>query len=44
MAPVVTLHTVGALAYGEFMSTVLAAWIHNEVGTVHVMNLEWALA
>ena len=40
----VTSHTVDALAYGTFLSTVFDEWVHNDVGMVHVMNFEWALA
>jgi uncharacterized protein len=40
----VTPHTVSALAYGDFLSAVFDEWVHNDVGTVHVMNFEWALA
>ena len=43
-SPAVTPHTVGALAYGEFLSAVFDEWVHHDVGTVHVMNFEWALA
>lgn len=42
--PAVTSHTVGALAYGKFLTSVFDEWVHNDVGTVHVMNFEWALA
>jgi len=40
----VTPHSVSALAYGEFMIAVFNEWIRSDVGTVHVMNFEWALA
>jgi uncharacterized protein len=40
----VTSHTVSALAYGEFLTAVFDEWVRNDVGTVHVMNFEWALA
>ncbi|MFM0220462.1 anaerobic sulfatase maturase [Paraburkholderia dipogonis] len=40
----VTSHTVSALAYGTFLSTVFDEWIRHDVGVVHVMNFEWALA
>ena len=42
--PPVTSHTVDALAYGEFLNTVFDQWVHHDVGTIHVMNFEWALA
>jgi len=40
----VTPHTVSALAYGEFLTTVFDEWVRHDVGTVYVMNFEWALA
>jgi serine-type anaerobic sulfatase-maturating enzyme len=40
----VTSHSVSALAYGEFLTAVFDEWIRSDVGTVHVMNFEWALA
>ncbi len=40
----VTSHSVSALAYGEFLMAVFDEWIRSDVGTVHVMNFEWALA
>jgi uncharacterized protein len=40
----VTSHTVSALAYGAFLSAVFDEWVRNDVGMVHVMNFEWALA
>ena len=42
--PPVTSHTVDARAYGEFLNTVFDQWVHHDVGTIHVMNFEWALA
>ena len=40
----VTSHSVSALAYGEFLTAVFDEWIRGDVGTVYVMNFEWALA
>jgi uncharacterized protein len=40
----VTPHTVSAQAYGDFLTTVFDEWVRNDVGSVHVMNFEWALA
>jgi uncharacterized protein len=37
-------HTVSAQAYGDFLTTVFDEWVRNDVGSVHVMNFEWALA
>ena len=42
--PPVTAHTVGREAYGDFLIAVFDEWVRNDVGTVHVMNFEWALA
>lgn len=39
-----TAHTVDALAYGEFLNTVFDECVHKDVGTIHVMNFESALA
>ena len=40
----VTSHSVSALAYGKFLTAVFDEWIRDDVGTVYVMNFEWALA
>ncbi|HEY1090669.1 MAG TPA: anaerobic sulfatase maturase [Burkholderiaceae bacterium] len=40
----VTPHTVGAEAYGDFLIAVFDEWVRADVGLVHVMNFEWALA
>lgn len=39
----VTPQTVDAVAYGNFLTTIFDAWIKKDVGTVYVMNFEWAL-
>jgi len=39
----VTSQSVAAEAYGSFLTTVFDEWVRNDVGTVHVMNFEWAL-
>jgi uncharacterized protein len=39
----VTPHTVDALAYGQFLTTIFDVWVKQDVGTVYVMNFEWAL-
>ncbi|MFM0340800.1 anaerobic sulfatase maturase [Paraburkholderia fungorum] len=44
METAVTSHTVSALAYGAFLTTVFDEWVRHDVGAVHVMNFEWALA
>lgn len=40
----VTPQSVVAGAYGDFLSTIFDEWVHHDVGTVYVMNFEWALA
>jgi len=40
----VTAHSVRAEAYGDFLSEVFDEWVASDVGSVHVMNFEWALA
>lgn len=40
----VTEHSVGASAYGDFLNTIFDEWIRHDVGTIYVMNFEWALA
>jgi uncharacterized protein len=37
-------HSVGSEAYGDFLIAVFDAWLAGDVGEVHVMNFEWALA
>lgn len=39
-----TAHSVLPQAYGEFLVAVFDEWVRHDVGTVHVMNFEWALA
>ncbi|MBV8501894.1 MAG: anaerobic sulfatase maturase [Paucibacter sp.] len=40
----VTSHSVGSQAYGDFLIGVFDEWVREDVGDVHVMNFEWALA
>ncbi|MBA5636882.1 anaerobic sulfatase maturase [Duganella sp. LX20W] len=40
----VTAQTVARGAYGDFLIAIFDEWVRNDVGTVHVMNFEWALA
>ena len=40
----VTPHTVDARRYGDFLCAVFDDWLAADVGEVHVMNFEWALA
>jgi uncharacterized protein len=39
----VTEWSVEPAAYGEFLIAVFDEWVRNDVGTVNVMNFEWAL-
>lgn len=43
-AAAVTAQSVEREAYGDFLIAVFDEWVRNDVGTVHVMNFEWALA
>lgn len=43
-ANAVTAQSVEPGAYGEFLIGVFDEWVRRDVGTVHVMNFEWALA
>ncbi|MCY1224306.1 Anaerobic sulfatase-maturating enzyme [compost metagenome] len=40
----VTKQSVEAEAYGDFLIAIFDEWVRQDVGTVHVMNFEWALA
>ncbi|MBV8500327.1 MAG: anaerobic sulfatase maturase [Paucibacter sp.] len=40
----VTQHTVEPEAYGDFLIAVFDEWVRHDVGSIHVMNFEWALA
>jgi len=35
--------TVESESYGDFLIEVFDEWVRNDVGTMHVMNFEWAL-
>lgn len=39
----VTPWSVRAEAYGDFLIAIYEAWVRNDVGTVFVMNFDWAL-
>lgn len=43
-AVLVTEQSVGAAAYGDFLIAIFDEWVRNDVGRIHVMNFEWALA
>lgn len=36
--------SVGQEAYGRFLTAIFDEWVREDVGSVHVMNFEWALA
>ncbi|CAE6851443.1 Anaerobic sulfatase-maturating enzyme [Paraburkholderia nemoris] len=44
LASAVTTHSVEPEAYGDFLIAVFDEWVRQDVGNVHVMNFEWALA
>lgn len=44
VAAAVTPQSVGAEAYGDFLISVFDAWRRTDIGQIHVMNFEWALA
>ncbi|PIW62518.1 anaerobic sulfatase maturase [Shewanella sp. CG12_big_fil_rev_8_21_14_0_65_47_15] len=39
-----TPHSVSPHAYGQFLIAIFDEWIRQDVGTIYVMNFEWALA
>ncbi|SOZ32851.1 arylsulfatase-activating protein [Cupriavidus taiwanensis] len=40
----VTEWSVPSGGYGDFLNAIFDVWVRRDVGTVHVMNFEWALA
>jgi uncharacterized protein len=40
----VTEQSVEPLAYGDFLIAIYDEWVRHDVGQIHVMNFEWALA
>jgi len=40
----ITPQSVEPAAYGDFLIAIFNEWVRQDVGTVHVMNFEWALA
>ncbi|MNF31184.1 Anaerobic sulfatase-maturating enzyme [compost metagenome] len=40
----VTPQTVEPERYGEFLMAIFDEWVRQDVGEIHVMNFEWALA
>ena len=40
----VTPDSVGSEAYGQFLTAIFDEWVRQDVGSVYVMNFEWALA
>jgi uncharacterized protein len=43
-ATTVTAQSVAPGAYGDFLIAIFDEWVRQDVGTIHVMNFEWALA
>ncbi len=41
---VVTTQSVEPEGYGDFLIAIFNEWVRHDVGDVHVMNFEWALA
>lgn len=39
----VTAWSVESEAYGDYLNQIFDEWVKQDVGTVHVMNFEWAL-
>lgn len=42
--PRISEQSVASDAYGRFLTTIFDEWVREDVGSVHVMNFEWALA
>lgn len=42
--PRMSPQSVAPEAYGRFLTAVFDEWVREDVGSVHVMNFEWALA
>jgi uncharacterized protein len=40
----VSAYSVAPAAYGEFLVAIFDEWVRKDVGTIYVMNFEWALA
>lgn len=40
----VSPYSVAPAAYGEFLVAIFDEWVRQDVGTIYVMNFEWALA
>ncbi|MEW9670011.1 anaerobic sulfatase maturase [Ammoniphilus sp. 3BR4] len=40
----VTPWTVEPVAYGDFLIQVFDEWVRRDVGSIHIMNFEWALS
>lgn len=43
-APQMTPWSIAPEAYGRFLCTIFDAWVRRDVGSIFVMNFEWALA
>jgi uncharacterized protein len=44
VAPEVTSNSVEPGGYGDFLIAIYDHWVRNDVGDVHVINFDWALA
>jgi uncharacterized protein len=42
--PEVTEWSVGPSAYGDFLIKIFSKWVRSDVGSVFIMNFEWALS
>ena len=42
--PELTQHSVASHAYGDFLISIYKEWVRHDVGQIHIMNFEWALA
>lgn len=42
--PAMTPQSVQSDAYGTFLVAIYDEWVRNDVGQIHIMNFEWALA
>lgn len=42
--PRMSAQSVAPDAYGRFLTAIFDEWVREDVGSVHVMNFEWALA
>lgn len=43
LEPSVSPWTVESEQYGDFLIDIFEEWIRNDIGSIHIMNFEWAL-